>query len=93
MVTSSVIVLVPAPVNVTSPGSAVVSLAGKPPWKVHLYVNAVSPQLKVVAAGLMVTGPQALGTALRVTWGGLFTATVLVVVNDPQGLVSLSVMV
>ena len=47
----------------------------------------------MVAAGLMVTGPQALGTAFRVTSGGLFTATVLVVVNDPQGLVRLSVMV
>ena len=35
-VTSSVMVLVPAPVNITSPGSAVVAVAGKPPWKVHL---------------------------------------------------------
>ena len=36
LVTSSVIVFVPAPEKVTCPGSAVVALAGRPPRKVHL---------------------------------------------------------
>ena len=36
LVTSSVMLLVPAPEKVTCPGSAVVALAGRPPRKVHL---------------------------------------------------------